>query len=162
MKIVLIGFMGAGKTTVAKLLAEKLHLEFIDTDDLVIKKSGRSSGKEIFEKDGETAFRELEIDVARGLKNKNNIILATGGGIVMNKIILDYLGVNGCIIFLETSFEESKQRTLESLRPLFQDVVKAKELYDFRLPLYKHYANIAIQTDNKTAEEVTELIIKSL
>ena len=140
--------MGAGKTTVAKLLAEKLKLEFIDTDALVIKKSGRSTGKEIFEKDGELAFRELEIAVAKELKNKKNVILATGGGIVMNKIILDYLGQDALIIFLKTSFDESKNRVVESLRPLFRDVAKAKELYDFRLPLYEHYANIIIETDN--------------
>jgi shikimate kinase len=162
MKIVLIGFMGAGKTTVAKLLAEKLKLEFIDTDALVIKKSGRSTGKEIFEKDGELSFRELEIAVAKELKNKKNAILATGGGVVMNKIILDYLGQDGLIIFLKTSFDESKNRVLESLRPLFQDAVKAKELYNFRLPLYEHYANIILETDNKTAEEVATIILGDL
>lgn len=162
MKIILIGFMGAGKTTIAKLLAQKLNIEFIDMDDLVIQKSGRSSGKEIFEKDGELFFRELEIEVARDLQQKQNVVLSTGGGVVMNKIILDYLGQDGIIIFLKTSYEETKKRVVESDRPLFQDVISAKKLYDFRLPLYEHYANAIVETDNKTKDAVVDEIIKHL
>jgi len=158
MKIVLIGFMGSGKTTVGKLLAEKLSMEHVDMDDLLVEKSGRPSINDIFTKDGELTFRELEIAVAKGLKDRQNIVLSTGGGVVMNKIILDYLGYNGTIIFLKTSYEESDSRADKSTRPLFKDAVKARELYNFRLPLYERYAGVTVDTDKKTAEMVADEI----
>ena len=162
MKIVLIGFMGAGKTTVARILAKKLRLEFVDMDALLIKKSGRQSINEIFEKDGEVVFRELEISVAKQLQHKKNFVLATGGGVVMNKIILDYLGHDGVVVFLKTSYEESDRRADKSTRPLFKDAAKARELYNFRLPLYERYANVIVATDQKTAETVADEIIERL
>ena len=162
MKIILIGFMGAGKTTVAKLLAEKLRLEYVDMDDLVLEKSAESSIKEIFDKAGELAFRELEIAVAKELQHRQNVVLATGGGVVMNKIILDYLGQGGVIVFLKTSYEESESRADKSTRPLFRDPVKAKDLYNFRLPLYERYAGMIIETDKKTAKTVADELIRQL
>ena len=160
MKIALIGFMGAGKTTVAKLLAKKLQLDYADMDDLILEKSAHQSINDIFEKDGEIAFRELEIAVAKDLQHKRKIVLATGGGVVMNKIVLDYLGADGVIVFLKTSYEKSDSRANKSTRPLFKDAVKARELYNFRMPLYERYANMIVETDNKTAEQVADEIAK--
>ena len=162
MKIVLIGFMGAGKTTVGRLLAKKLPIEYVDMDDLLLEKSGQSSINDIFDKDGELVFRELEIAVAKELQHRQNIVLATGGGVVMNKIILDYLGHDGVIVFLKTSYEESDKRADKSTRPLFKDAAKAKELYNFRLPLYERYAEVIIETDRKTAEMVADEIVSLL
>ncbi|SRR5260221_10612783 len=163
MKIVLIGFMGAGKTTVAKLLAEKLKLEYIDMDTLIIKKSGKKSDKEIFESDGEKYFRELEIAVSMELCDKKNAIISTGGGIVMNKINMDYLEKNGIIIYLKNSFETSKMRIdKNSPPPLFQNENRAKKLFKLRQPLYTYYANNVIETDKQTAGEVVSRIIKTI
>jgi len=155
MKIVLIGFMGSGKTTVAKLMSSKLNLKTIEMDDLVVKKSGRRSVSEIFFQNGETRFRELEIEVAKEIRNKDEVIVSTGGGAVMNKIIIDYLKEKGKIIFLKTSFKTIKKRLKNSHdRPLFKDRNKARELFDFRQKLYEEYADFIIKTDNKTLEEV--------
>lgn len=154
--------MGSGKTTIAKLLAKKLNMERIDMDEMIIKKSNRKSDKEIFEKDGEIAFREIEITVAKELRDKDNVIIATGGGVVMNKIILDYLRENSTVIFLKNAFETAHKRISKNPPPLFRDTEKAKALYALRLPLYEYYANMIIETDNRTPEEVVEEVIKYL
>lgn len=163
MKIILIGFMGAGKTAISKLLAAKLHLQRREMDDLITEKSGRKSNWEIFDKDGELVFRELEIAVAKDLRSEQNIVISTGGGVILNKINIDYLRKDGIIIFLKNAFETSEKRLPEGKRPpLFRDIRQAKKLYDFRQPLYNFYADIVIETDTKTPEEVVEEIISKL
>lgn len=163
MKIVLIGFMGSGKSSIAKKLAERLDLEFIEMDELCIKKSRRNSISEIFEKDGEIIFREIEIYTAKDLINRENVIISAGGGVVMNKINLDYLKKNGIVIFLDTAFEIIEKRLMDdNTRPLFKDKKKAKQLYDFRLPLYKYYADVIINTDNKSVEEIAKEIVSRI
>ena len=133
MKISLIGFMGSGKTSVAKVLARKLNLKNIEMDDLVLKKSKRQSIPEIFSKDGEAHFREIEIEVARDLRTEKDKIISTGGGVIMNKITIDYLKENGKIIFLKTSFKTILDRLINDVsRPLFKDKSKARKLFLFR------------------------------
>ena len=104
MKLILIGFMGSGKSSVGRTLAKKLQLELVELDRLVLKSSGRKSIKEIFERDGETRFRELEIAQAKKLKNKNQAVIATGGGVVLNRIILDWLRPGSQVIWLKAGF----------------------------------------------------------
>jgi shikimate kinase len=163
MNIILIGFMGAGKTSLAKILAKKLDFKAIDMDLLIVEKSGRKSVGEIFEKDGELAFREYEILVANEIKDEQNCVITTGGGIVMNKINIDYLKKNGKIIFLKNTFETSQKRIANPhQRPLFKDPKRAKELYDLRLPLYTYYADTIVETDSKHLDEVAEEVIKAL
>lgn len=155
MKLIFIGFMGSGKSSVAHYIASKLNLPLIEMDKEIEKKAGKSI-KELFAEDGETAFRQMEINLAEELKAQNHVIISTGGGVVMNKIILDYLKEQeGKVIFLDTSFETLSQRLQhDSSRPLFQDREKAKELYEFRLPLYQHYSDIQLKTDKKTIEDI--------
>ena len=157
MKLILIGFMGSGKSCVAQFIAENLNLPLIEMDKEIEKKAGKSI-KEIFAELSETAFRHMEIDLAQELKAEKHAIISTGGGVVMNKIILDYLKEHdGKVIFLDTSFEMlSKRLEHDSSRPLFQDKdkEKAKELYNFRMPLYQKYADIHIKTDKKTIEDI--------
>ncbi len=90
MKIILIGFMTSGKTTVARLIAEQLSLAVLETDEIIQQIAGKSI-EAIFEESGETSFREYEITAAKTIRGKNNVVISTGGGVVMNKIILDYL-----------------------------------------------------------------------
>lgn len=163
MKIILIGFMGAGKTTVSKELASILDLNRIEMDDLITIKSGRNSNWEIFEKDGEIAFREFEIAVAKDLKNVTNAIISTGGGIILNQINFLYLKHEAVVIFLKNSFETSIKRLDNNHRPpLFRDEKKAKVLYDIRLPLYEYYADIIIKTDNKSIDTVINEIVEKV
>ncbi len=159
--IVLIGFMGSGKTVLAEVLAKKLKMNFVEMNDLVVKKSGRKSVNEIFDKDGETHFRELEIDVARTLRKSENSVIAAGGGVIVNKIILDYLSENGYVIYLRVSFTEA-QRRLKNFtdRPNFRDPRYARTLYNFRKNLYRAYADDYVRTDKKSLNEIRDEIIQ--
>jgi len=163
MKIVLIGYMGSGKTTVARLLAKKLHWSLIEMDDLILKSSQRKSISEIFARDGEIKFREMEIRIAKKLRKKNQVIISTGGGVVMNKIILDYLKENAQVFFLKTSFDTVVKRLKnDSQRPLFKNIAAAKKLAAFREPLYEQYADEIIITDEKTPPAIINQIISHL
>ena len=163
MNIILIGFMGAGKTSLARILAKKLDFNYVDMDKIIIEKSGRKSDTEIFAKDGELAFREFEILVANELKDEQNHVISTGGGIVMNKINLDYLKKNGVVVFLKSSFETAQKRiSKHNPPPLFRDLKKAKELYDLRLPLYTYYADSIVETDDKSLDVIAEDTIKKI
>ncbi len=163
MNIILIGFMGSGKSSLAELLSRKMHHKHIETDELVLAISKRKSIKDIFSLDGELQFRELEIKVAKKMSNINNCIISTGGGMVMNKICIDYLKKQGKVIYLETSFEEIERRLKDDdTRPLFSDKKRARELFMFRENLYSKYADIIVSTDGKSLEEVTNCIIKIL
>lgn len=161
--IILIGFMGSGKSTVAALLSKKLRVNCIETDKEVLARSHRKSIGEIFAKDGEMWFRELELEVASHLGDKKDVVISTGGGMVVNKICIDHLKQNGVVIYLETSFEVIAKRLKgDDTRPLFSDVNKAKKLFQFRKHLYEEYADIRINTDKLTAEEITNSIMNKI
>ena len=164
MKIVLIGFMGSGKTTIADSLAYKLKLELIEMDELALKKTERKTINEIFKKDGEKSFRKLEYTVAREISNKDNVVISSGGGVVMDKSVMNHLTKNGFVIYLEANFGKIKERiALKRIKPpLFQDADKAKKLFDLRIPLYKAYANLVINTENKTVDQIVKQIVKGL
>ncbi|MBI2334382.1 shikimate kinase [Candidatus Daviesbacteria bacterium] len=156
MKIVLIGFMGSGKTTVAKLLAKKLRLKAIDMDDLALKKSGRKSINEIFEKDGEEKFRQIEYQVAQDLADCNDAVISTGGGVVVNTQLMSYLTKNSLVFYLKADFDKLKIRVRmkKIIPPLFKNEALARNLYKTRQPLYESYANMNILTDRRTIEMV--------
>lgn len=161
--IVLIGFMGAGKSTIGKLLAESLQLPLIETDDEIIKRSGLNSVNEIFEKKGETYFRELEKEVLYNLSRQSNCIISCGGGAIVHSENIEALKENGTIIFLSASFETIANRIKEErTRPLFNDIEKARELYTQRQSFYEKYADIVIETDNFSPGEIAESIVKML
>ena len=163
MNIILIGFMGSGKSSIAKKIAEKIGDEVIEMDDLIVERSGRKSVSEIFELDGEVRFREMEIELAKEISNKDGKVVSTGGGVIINKIILDYLRKNGKVVFLQTRFTEILARVGGVTgRPLFQDKKKAKILFDFREVLYKEYSDLSVATDNRSLDEVTESVLSML
>lgn len=161
MRIVLIGFMGSGKTTIGKLLAKKLKLKFIEMDNLTLKKSFRKSINEIFEKDGEKQFRKLELQVAKDLVKKGGVVISSGGGVIMDKSTMNYLTKNSRIIYLSASFEKiRKQVMLKKIRPpLFKSLAFAKKLLALRKPLYENFANIVVTTDNKNVSNIVKEII---
>ena len=162
MKIILIGFMGSGKTTVGHLLAKKLSLGVIEMDELILEKSNRKSISEIFLLDGEDHFRSLETTVAKEILKIDNIIVLTGGGIVMKDRNRRFLK-NGTVIFLKTSFEILKIRLKDDItRPLFKDKIKAKKLFDLRQNIYERWANHIILTDKKSINQVVSKLLKCL
>ncbi|VVA43648.1 Shikimate kinase [Candidatus Roizmanbacteria bacterium] len=162
MKIILIGFMGSGKTTVGHLLAKKLSLGVIEMDELILEKSNRKSISEIFLLDGEDHFRSLETTVAKEILKIDNIVVLTGGGIVMKDRNRRFLK-NGTVIFLKTSFEILKIRLKDDItRPLFKDKIKAKKLFDLRQNIYERWANHIILTDKKSINQVVSKLLKCL
>ena len=163
MKIILIGFMGSGKTTVANILAKKLNLEVVEMDQLILTKSGRNNISEIFSLDGEKHFRALETKVCQSLKDQDGLIISTGGGVIGNKINIMNLKNNGRIFYLKTSFSIIDKRLKnDRTRPLFKDKKAAKKLFDIRQNLYEKWADCTILTDKKSTDEVANCLINLL
>ena len=164
--IALIGFMGAGKTAVGQLLAKKLDRKFIEMD-LVIEQQAGKSIPEIFQQDGEIAFRELEIEVTREIAERENAVIACGGGLVLNKINLDRLRESSRIVYLTASPRVILKRVSseEGQRPLLEvdnPTLTIRELLRFRKPFYERAADITIDTSKLDINSVAEQIISKL
>ena len=164
--IALIGFMGTGKTVVGKVLAAKLGREFTELDGMIEKKAGKTI-PEIFQQDGEIGFRELEIEVTKEVANKKNVVIACGGGIVLNKINIDRLREECVIVYLTASPRVILERTSgdKDERPLLSVSDRAsqiKELLRFRQPFYERAADIEIDTSKLGTESVAEQIMEKL
>jgi shikimate kinase len=130
-------------------------------DELIVQRSGRVSVREIFELDGETRFRELELEVAQSLQHASNVVISTGGGVVMNKLAMDYLAENGVIVLLETQLETVLERLASATdRPLLKDAAGTRSLYELRVPLYRHYAQLHISTDDRTPEALADELLR--
>ena len=164
--IALIGFMGTGKTVVGKALAERLGKEFIELDALIERKAGKTI-PEIFQRDGEIGFRELEIEVTEEVSGKKNVVIACGGGIVLNKINIDRLRKECLIAYLTASPEVILKRTATDAneRPLLNAANKTltvEELLRFRKPFYERAADITIDTSKLDVGSVVEQIISKV
>ena len=153
--IVLIGMPASGKTTVGRLLAERRGRTFIDTDDWIVKKAGKSI-PDIFAQQGEAAFRALESDAIREAGALTGAVIATGGGAVLRQENVIALKQNGKVFFLDRSPEFLSPGTG---RPLFADPRQAFQLYAQREPLYRAAADVTVDA-NGTPEETAETILK--
>ena len=162
MNIVLIGMRGAGKTTIAKLLSQKIKKTYIESDDLVVKKAGMSISK-IVEKYGWERFRNFESNVIAGISKKDDIIISCGGGVVTRPENIKTLKQNGKIFWLQVSINALLQRIgKDSNRPSLTGKPQKKDMEETlknRYELYKNAADEIIDTENKTAEEVVNAII---
>ena len=161
--IALIGFMGVGKTAVGKALAEKLNKKFVELDSLIEQKAGKSI-PELFQQDGETAFREVEIEVAKEVSQDKNQVIACGGGVVLNKINIDRLRNESTIVYLTASPKAILKRisTGGEERPLLKTSNQAlaiQELLTFREPFYERAADIKIDTTELDISAVVDQII---
>ena len=159
----LIGMMGSGKSSVGKLLANKLEFSNIDIDN-EIEKDEKLSIKEIFELKGENYFREIENKYL--LRKKKSAVVSCGGGIILNKKNREFLKTSGYTIYLKSSIPTLEKRLLnENGRPLLSnDNLKETliNIYSKRKTLYTSSANTTIITDRRSVKEVCELIIKKL
>lgn len=163
MKLVLIGFMGSGKSTVSTMLCETLGLTHLDTDTLALSLSEQASIADIFRNEGESAFRKLELIVANTLRDTQNAVIATGGGMVMNQLAMDPLRQNAQVVYLKTSLTTVLERIgTDQGRPLLQDRLQLIRLYETRCALYEYYANWTVETDNLSPEDITQLIRSQL
>lgn len=162
--IVLIGFMGSGKTVVAKKLSKILKRQIIDTDKIIEQKK-KIKIKKIFKLYGEKYFRELETNAVKFASKQKNKIISTGGGVVIKPENIRELKKNGIVVYLKNKFETSYKRLRNKKdRPLFniKNLKKARKLFNNRLKLYKNAADIIIKTDNKKVDEVANEIIKKI
>jgi shikimate kinase len=164
--IALIGFMGTGKTTVGKLLAEKLGKKFIELDTLIEKKAGKSI-PDFFRDEGEIRFRELEIEVTRDVAGSRNAVIACGGGIVMNTINIDRLEKECVIVCLTAPPAEILKRTSNDKngRPMLAVADRANrvtELMKIRWPYYERSADIIVNTGRLKLDTVVRQIIKQV
>ena len=160
MKLVLIGFMGSGKTVVSTHLSARLNLPCIEMDELILKKSGHSSISKIFEEKGESCFRDLETEVAADLKFVSGII-STGGGAVTARNLPSFRAGDGKLVYLSTRFETLKERLKgDQTRPLFVDPQKAHALYTAREKTYQESADYTIVTDSLTPTQICEEIVR--
>lgn len=163
--IFLVGLMGSGKTTIGRALAKRLNKRFVDADHEIEARTGASIPW-IFEIEGEASFRQREADVIRDLTAQDDIVLATGGGAVLNEQSRHLLKERGTVIYLRASVNSILQRTSHDRnRPLLQtDDPKARieELLLQRAPLYHEVAHIIIETGRPNVQSVVQSILSQL
>ncbi len=159
--VVLIGPMGAGKSTIGRQLSAKLGFEFLDTDTIIESRSGADIPW-IFDVEGEQGFRDRETAVLNDVLNVKNSVVATGGGIVMreeNRALLQRIGK---VFYLCAGVEQLIKRTQkDKKRPLLQVAdpqKKIKELLELRDPIYRQIADAVIVTDGSSAKSVVQEI----
>ena len=164
--IVLIGFMGVGKGSLARALARKTGMFAVDTDDLIESLENRTI-KRIFKKEGEEYFRELEKKVARWLEQGvSNCIISTGGGFHM----VENLNRIGTVVYLRSDFDSIVERLLAhpnakkkiDKRPLLKNRKKARELFARRVPEYERRADIIIDVTDKRIPVILEELLAKL
>ena len=162
--IVLVGPMGSGKTTVGRRLAHELNQDFFDTDHEIIDKTGVNIDY-IFDIEGEKGFRKRESKILENLCQMSNIILATGGGIVILPKNRKILKNSGLVVYLSSSVNQLLKRTAKSkTRPLLENSSDRRktitELLEARDVYYREVASFVVDTTGKKLHEVINIIIR--
>ncbi|MEI8054876.1 MAG: shikimate kinase [bacterium] len=167
MNIILFGFKNCGKTTLGKLLATKLNLDFIDTDDLLAKRYQEKykeslSTQQIYKILGEIKFRDLEKEVINPLAHVENTVIATGGGSVMDKESTKILKNIGKMVYLKAPKQLMKERIFAGKLPAFLDAkdkaASFEKIYANRETVYDTIAEIVVEIIAKTNEEIIQEI----
>ena len=169
MNIVLIGYRCSGKTEVGKILARELEKDFLDTDELIEDNAGCSI-ETIISRDGWNHFREIEKSLIEEVSRRNNLIIATGGGVVMDEDNVKNLKKNAWIVWLNGESEVIRERMDKEqrsgkIRPSLtgeDPLEEIKQVMDVRIPLYEKAATLVVDTSTVTSAEVAALIIKNL
>ncbi|MBQ9729006.1 MAG: shikimate kinase [Clostridia bacterium] len=164
MNLVLCGMMGAGKTTIGIKIAELTGRRWYDTDGVIVDKHGKIS--DIFEYYGEAHFRKLETEIVKELAKMDDLIISTGGGLVLKNENNTVLKENGKIVFLRANLETlSKRLKVDGERPLLQTSTESirdrlERLMTERSPIYEHVADYILDVDGKTPEEIAKEIVE--
>lgn len=163
--IYLVGPMGAGKSTIGRLLSTELRLEFKDSDKEIEDRCGCNIPW-IFDVEGEVGFRDREVAAIEEITKERNVLMATGGGAVLRPENRQHLSSRGTVVYLKTSVEQQLARTAKDKnRPLLQiDNPEAvlRKLMAERDPLYQEVADIVIHTDDRNPKYVVLEIVKRL
>lgn len=164
-RIFLVGPMGSGKTTIGRHLAKALKLEFIDSDHAIEQRTGADIPW-IFDIEGEQGFRRRERAVIEDLTRRHGIVLATGGGAVIDPLNRADLAAHGIVVYLQASAGKILSRTAKSQnRPLLKTVdprARVEELLAAREPLYREIADIIVDTDKRGIRSTVNLILERL
>jgi len=166
--IVLIGYRCSGKTSVGRDIARQTGMDFYDTDDLIVKNAGRSIA-EIVERNGWVRFREIEKDVIKEVSGFGNAVIATGGGAVIDEDNVKNLKGNGYVVWLEGDVDVlmnrmEKDSAAGNYRPSLTGVdaiAETRKVLEMRMPLYRKAADLVVNTDGLSIDEVAERIVKS-
>ena len=163
--IILVGMMGSGKTTVGRMLAKQLGKTFIDSDEEVQKRTGVTI-PHIFDVEGEAGFRQRESAIVQELLHRNDIVLATGGGAVLDASNRSMMRENGTVVYLKSGIYDLWQRTRHDRnRPLLQIAdprSKLQELFEQRNPLYTDVADIVIHTGKQNVQILLSALQRKL
>lgn len=163
--VFLVGLMGAGKTTVGKLLAKRLAKTFVDSDQELESRTGVRIPL-IFEMEGEAGFRQREALLLAELVKQSDIVLATGGGIVLNPANRQALKAHGTVVYLHASAENLWERTRhDKHRPLLQTADPLGKLHALlaeRDPLYREVADLVIESNQQNVHTLAQLVVKKL
>ena len=164
-RLVLTGFMGAGKSTIGRLLASRLGWEFLDLDTHLENRTG-STIPELFARHGETHFRRLESTALASALGRSNTVLALGGGTpeeITNRLLIEQTP-DTLAIFLDAPFPTLFDRCMlqEIARPVLKDPVEAEQRFARRRPLYLRLARLTIDTSDLTPEQTVETLLTAL
>ncbi len=163
--IILVGPMGSGKTAVGRSVARSLGKLFYDSDTEIVRRTGVDIPY-IFEREGESGFREREREAIEALVTLKGIVLATGGGAILLPGNRRLLAERGCVVYLETSVDQQAQRVKQGRnRPLLSNVdpaMRLGELMAVRDPLYRSIADITVGTDGRRVKAVAEDIVRMI
>jgi shikimate kinase len=163
-RLVLTGFMGAGKSTIGRLLAARLNWSFLDLDAHLEARTGATI-PQLFERHGEAHFRRLESSALASALGQNHTVLALGGGTpeeLTNRLLLEQTPAT-FTIFLDAPFPTLFDRCMlqDIARPVLQDPAAAQLRFNKRHPLYRRLANLTLDTADKTPEQTVESILRS-
>ena len=163
--IFIVGPMGAGKTTIGKQLAKNLGWEFLDSDHEIVARTGVQIPI-IFDIEGEAGFRKREKDIINELTLRERLVLATGGGAVLDEENRSALSTRGAVVYLCATAEQLFKRTARDRnRPLLQTenpLAKIKELLEVRDPLYREVADIVMETGEENIRSVVRKLMSQL
>lgn len=158
--IVLVGFMGTGKTTVGRLVSERTGMPLVDMDEQIVERAGKPI-PEIFADDGEPAFRALEREIARELSGRSGLVVSTGGGVVLNPDNISDFGKSGLVVCLLAAPETILKRVEnDNTRPLLAGEKRQKivQLLEGRRPLYEAIEH-KIETDGLSPDAIADQIV---